>query len=272
MLARLGAVVAEVADVVEADLVLKFGIRYFGIDAGLDLGIEVVAVPVPDVKEPGHVVDAGDELLAAIELVLHADGSQQILGADLDAVAEADRPNAGVALHVAREHRHGIGVIEEQGVRAYLFHVPGKILHHRDRPKGPHDAADAQRVGDGLAQAVFFRDLEVDDRGGVVASDLDRVDDEGRAAKRRFSVLDAKIALDPAVSAKDFPHSFEDRPALLEPFTVNIVQSELAVAQGFTAHAVADDVPGKYSASRPHKCDLHQLFLPFSFGILMPPF
>ena len=97
VLARLGAVVAEVADVVEADLVLKFGIRYFGIDAGLDLGIEVVAVSVPDIKEPCHVVDAGDQLFAAFQLVFHADGGQQVLGADLDAVAETDGPDAGVS-------------------------------------------------------------------------------------------------------------------------------------------------------------------------------
>ena len=40
-----------------------------------------------------------------------------------------------------------------------------------------HDAADAERVGDGLAQPALLRHLEVGDRAGLVAGDLDHQHD-----------------------------------------------------------------------------------------------
>ena len=42
----LSTIVAEITDIVKTDLIFKFGIRYFGSDTGLDLGIEVIAVLV----------------------------------------------------------------------------------------------------------------------------------------------------------------------------------------------------------------------------------
>ena len=47
---------------------------------------------------------------------------------------------------------------------------------HRDRAQAAHDPADAERVGDRLAQAVLLRHLEVGDGARLVAADLDHVD------------------------------------------------------------------------------------------------
>ena len=72
VLAGLSTIVAEIADIVKSHLVFEIGVLYFGGDAGFDLRIEVVSLFVADVKEPGHVVDPGDQFLSALELVLKA--------------------------------------------------------------------------------------------------------------------------------------------------------------------------------------------------------
>ena len=45
-----------------------------GRGAALDLGVEVVAVLVFNLQKPAHVVDAGNELAAAFNLIFHAKG------------------------------------------------------------------------------------------------------------------------------------------------------------------------------------------------------
>ena len=87
VLARLGAVVAEPADVFVAHHVLVlFGGVLFG-GAAFDFGIQVAAVLVGDLQKPCHVVDAGDQLAASLELILHAEAGQKIARAGLHAVA-----------------------------------------------------------------------------------------------------------------------------------------------------------------------------------------
>ena len=250
-------IVAEIADVIEAHLVLEVGLRHLGLDAGLDLGIQIVAVLVLDLQKPCHMVDACDQFLSAFQLVLKADAGQKILGADLHAVAEADGLHACIALHVAGQHSHGVGVVEKESVRADLLHIPGKILHDRDGPERAHDAADSQCVGNSLAKAVLLGDLEVDDGRGIITAYLDRVDDEGGAAERGLAILYAEIALDLSIAAQHFAHGFQDRAALLKPCPVDIIQCENAVPQRFAAHAVSNDISCENGASRTHKCDLH---------------
>ena len=98
------------------------------------------------------MVDARDELLSALQLVLHVKSFQETLGADLNAVAEAYGLYIGVALHIAGEHGHGIGVVQEQGIGADLLHIRSEVPQHGDGAQGPHDAADAEGIGDGLTQ------------------------------------------------------------------------------------------------------------------------
>jgi hypothetical protein len=58
------------------------------------------------------------------------------------------------------------------------------------RCAAPHDAADAERVGDGLAQAELLGHLEIGDGAGLVAADLEADDDEigPGPARARWSV------------------------------------------------------------------------------------
>ena len=170
--ARFGDVVAEFAHHLDADhvagLVGRGGFAPLPdllVGQLLELRIEVLAVLL-NRQQPGHVVDAGDvgaEVFFALLVTLQAEGGQQAFGADLDRVAETDRLHAAAAEHRAGEHRHRIGVVEEPGIRRDLFDLAGEVEHHRNRPQCTEDAADAERVGDGLAKAVFLGNLEVDD-------------------------------------------------------------------------------------------------------------
>ena len=57
------------------------------------------------------------------------------------------------------------------------------VQQMRHGAEAAHDAADAERVGDGLAQAVLLRHFEIGDRAGLVAADLEGDDDEVGACR-----------------------------------------------------------------------------------------
>ena len=222
-----------------------------------DLGVEVVALAVPDVQEPAHVVDAGDGLAVAGELVGHAKMLQQAAGADLDAVAKAHGLHLGIAQHVARQHGHRVGVVQQPGVGADLLHVPGEFGHDGDGPQAAHDAADAKGVGDGLAQAVLFGDLEIDDGGRLIAADLDGVDHEPGPTQGLPAVFRAEIGADHRPALVDVPvQGLQNLLALPEPDRVDVVQGDLAAAQGRGTHDVAQNVPGKNGAAGTEEGDL----------------
>ena len=103
-------------------------------------------------------------------------------------MAQADGPDVGVTLHITGQHGHGVGVVQEQSVGAPALHVVGVAFHHRDGAQGAENAADAQGVGDGLAQAVLFGDLKVRDGAGLVPAHLDGVDHEIRPFESGFPV------------------------------------------------------------------------------------
>ena len=65
VLAGLGAVVAETADVVHPHFVLEIGLGNQLVGLGAQEGIEVVAVLILQLEEPAHMVDACNELPAA---------------------------------------------------------------------------------------------------------------------------------------------------------------------------------------------------------------
>ena len=146
----------------------------------LDLGIEVFAV-FGEFKQPRHVVDTGDMRVDVCETLrsgIELESFQQGFHADLNGVAETDSFDSGGLEHSSGEHSHRVGVVEEPGIGSDFFDVSGKIQHHRNGAQGSEDTADAEGVGDGLTQTVFLGDLEVDDSGGFISADLDRVDDK----------------------------------------------------------------------------------------------
>ena len=211
------------------------------------------------------MVDTGNLLAAALNAVVHAERFEQIFRADLHAVAQADGLDTGIAQHVAGQHGHGIRVVQKPCVRADLLHVPRKVGQDGDRPQRAHDPADAQRVADGLAQAELLRDLKVRDGAGVVAADLNGIDDEIRAAQRLFAVFRAKIGGNAGVAALRLVHSGQDIAAFGQTHGINVVKRQLTVPQGLRTHAVAQNIAGKNGASGTHKCN-------FRHGIVPPLF
>ena len=240
MLAGLGAVVAETADVVVANQILGFvvGFQLFQ-SAAADLRVEIVAVFVFDFQKPAHMVDAGDQFLAAGEFILHAQVSHQFFRADLNTVAQADGLDRGVSLHETAEHSHGIGVVEEPCVGTNLSHIPGEILHHRDSSQCSHDAADAQGICDGLAETVFFRNLEINNGTGIVASHLNGVDHKVGTSEGLLAIFHTQISFDGGTAAVCFIGSIDDRLHFTHSFGINVVECELAVLQCITAETVA---------------------------------
>ena len=89
----------------------------------------------------------------------------QVSGGARHAVAQARRSGCCVArLTRPAVHRHRVDVVQEDHIRAQLFHVAAHLQQHRDGAQAAHDAADAERVGDRLAQAVALGNLEIHHR------------------------------------------------------------------------------------------------------------
>ena len=57
-----------------------------------------------------------------------------------------------------------------------MFHIAAHIEHHGDGAQAAHDTTDAEGIGNGLAQTIALGDVEVDDGGGFVATDLEHGD------------------------------------------------------------------------------------------------
>ena len=190
---------------------------------------------------------------------------QQIARADLHAVAKSNRLDVRVALHIARENCHRVGVIEKPRVGADFLNVAGKILQHMNRPQAAENAADAERVGNRLAQAVLFRNFKVDDRAGIVKTDLNRVHHKIRAAQSIFALFHAEILANRSLAVVDaFVHLGNQKIGLLQTFRVDVIKGNFHIVEFVAHHGVANHIFGKYGASRTHKGQLHRGFLAFS--------
>ena len=92
--------------------------------------------------------------------------------------------------------RHRIDVLQHGCGRADSSHVLGELPQVRHRAEPSHDTANAESVGDRLAQTVAPGHFEIGHRTGLVPPDLERDDDEIRALDRPALVgvgLDAGI-------------------------------------------------------------------------------
>ena len=262
MLAGLGAVVAETVAVEEAYLIGKVtGVGQLFLHTAAHLGVDVHAVLVPQVKEPRHVINTRDGLLMTLDVLVHAHLAEDGLGADLHRVAETHSLVEDEALHIARKHGHGVGVIEEPGVGADLVHIVAEGLHNGNGTEGAHDAADAEGIGDGLTEAVLLGDLKIDNGAGIVAADLNGVDHELGTAEGLLAVLDAEMGGNLSVAAYGIDHAVQDALALLQTLGVDVVESKLGITKSLGAEAVADDVAGKDGTACAHKGNFHSIFL-----------
>ena len=259
MLAGLGDVVAEALHDLKAHHVaVLFG---DGGGAALDLRVQILAVP-GNLQQPGLMVDARDLPLHLL-VIGHVQMLHQPRHTGLHAVAQAHGLDSRVALHGPGEHGHGVGVVQEPGVGADLLHVMGEVHHHRDGAQRPEDAADAQGVGDSLAQAVLFRHLKVGDGAGLVQAHLDGVDHVIGPAQGGFAVLHAAVFLDAGAVAQVVVDGGEHQVAFLQPLGINVVQGDGALRQRGGYHAVPQHILGKHRGTGAHEGNLrHTVSLP----------
>jgi hypothetical protein len=144
-------------------------------------------------QEERHVVDAGD-VVAQL-----GSGQPDVRGelarGVLHRVAQPDAAHEAALGDGPAQHCHRVDVLQQERVRAALLHVAAHVEEDGDRPQPAHDPADAERGADRLAQAEALGDVEVDDRRGAVAADLERRDDVVGAVERGGAVerrLDAR--------------------------------------------------------------------------------
>ncbi len=79
--------------------------------AALDFRIKIVPLKVFDFQQPGLMVDTGDLPAAVVRILVHSQILEKRAGTDLHGMAEPDRLDVGVPLHVSRKHRHWICVV-----------------------------------------------------------------------------------------------------------------------------------------------------------------
>ena len=168
------------------------------------------------------------------------------------AVAHPHHPGRGQPRprpHAPRHHGHGVRVVEEQGIRAPLGHVVGHLDHHRDGSEAAHDAADADRVGDGLTDPVFPGDIEVG-QGCLVATDLDLVDHVVGAVQGGPT---RRVCGHRVVGAGSPDELLRRAVRVAEPLCVDVVQRDLQGAVELLIGAeVGEDAPREFDATRPH--------------------
>ncbi len=193
----------------------------------------------------GHVVDPGADVVDLVDG--HVDVAGKLLRRPLDAVAEADGLDGRRAEHRPAVHRHRVDVVEEGDVGiADGFHIAAHIQHHGDGAQRAHDAADAERVGDGLAQAVFLGDFEVGDGARLVPADLEHADGVVRAVEGCAPV---EGGFDGGVGVQRFRDFVRDDLGRAQAFRVDVVQADGGVAEFGEAEDVADKVLREDGAS-----------------------
>jgi len=122
----------------------------------------------------------------------------------------------------------------------------------RHGSQAAHDAADAERVGDGLAQAVFLRHFEVGHGARLVAADLKGDDDEVRTDQRLALV---GIGLGPCFHAERRDQLVDDDSAFFQPLRIDVHQRDCCSRQGRSLQHVADNVLHEHRRASAYECD-----------------
>ncbi len=93
-------------------------------------------------------------------VVGHPQGVREHPGGALDAVAEPDGFDAQ-ALQVGAVHRHRVGIIDQQRVRAERTHVLSDLTVRGRTPQKAEHPPRPERVADALVESVAPRNLDV---------------------------------------------------------------------------------------------------------------
>ena len=124
------------------------------------------------------------------------------------------------------------------------------------RAESAEEAADAKCVRDGLAEAVFRRNREINGFRNRVVPYADGVDGEIRPAKGFLTVFDAAVGLDGRLVAVDVAvQRREHRLRFFQPLRVDVIEGDFRVLQGGGAEDVAKDVFAENGAASAEECD-----------------
>ncbi len=119
--------------------------------------VQILIAPA-EAQEPGLMVDPGGQ--EGHLVVGHIEMAGQHPRRTLDAVAEADVLDPE-AVEQPAVHRHRVGVVDQDGIRAEGVHVGRDRLVGRGGAEETHDAARPERIPDRLIQAVLPGNLDI---------------------------------------------------------------------------------------------------------------
>ena len=231
-------------------------------DRLVEAAVEVLAVML-EAQHERLMVEAGGEKVDLLHR--HSDDLGQLLVGVLDRMTQPDHVRVAAALpDRPREHRHRVGVVEQDAVRAQLGHVVRDRQQDGDRPQPPEDTADPQGVADRLAQAVPSRDLEVAQRC-LEPPDLDLVDDEVRPLERGTAL---EMGLDLQVRTG----GLVDRPGDLlgrgQALSVDVVQDDRRSGELGEIDQIREEDTGELNASCADQSDPRHVRDCFSLPVI----
>ena len=218
---------------------------------GVEVAIAPVRLPMLEIEVEGHVVDPAGAVADLLDG--NVEVARQFPGRALHRMAKTHLPHIGI-LRPDRPgvDRHRVHVLQHDRPRRVLADVLGHLPQHRHRPQPPHDPADAQRVGNRLAQAELLGHLEIGHRAGLVTADLETADNEIRP---RDGAGPVGIGLDLGMAAQRLGHLAHHDLRFLEPLGIDVHQPHGRALQRLAAQDVAGDVLGEDGAARPDERD-----------------
>ena len=155
---------------------------------------------------------------------------------------------------------HRIHILQHHGVGAQFGHVLAQLPQKRHRAQPAHDPPDAECVGDGLAKAVFSGNLEIRDSAGLVATNLDRHDNEIGPVKS-FTARCGGGHTGPDLQSVD--DGVGDQFGLAKAFFIDIHQRDLGILQCRHQHGVAEKVPQENRRTGTDEGNLGHVSYPF---------
>ncbi len=229
-------------------------------DGLVDQRIGILAVPLV-FEIPGLMVDARAQVIDLVEG--RADPFGQHHGGALHGMAKAGDRDEGLPLQGGAQHGHRVGVIEQDGVRAVLFHVADDVQHGIDGAQEAEDAA-GPRVSPTLMSTPYFLGISMSCRQTSVlpARMVVSTTSAPLSASARSSVASTLAGWLPAAinfSTPFFAHS--SRSASMS------IKRDGCILQQRKSQDVAHKLAGKAQAACADKCDLRhstpfQRFIP----------
>ena len=251
-------IISQMFDVLETNHIIMFLFRIHFCCTFTDFRIEIISFFIIEFQKPSHMIDSGNRLPSAFQLVLHTQFFQQILRANLYTVAKTYGADFCISLHISCQHSHRISIVQKQCIRTNFFHITGKFFQHRNGTKCSHNSADSQGICDCLAKTIFLRNLKIGHGTWFITAYLNGIHNKIRIPKRIFSVLHTKICMNHCTSFIDIPvNGTQNNLRVIQTFLVNIIQCNLRFPKSRCTHTVSQNISCKHCAARTHKSNFH---------------